>query len=77
MPGMLARHELWQCPQRFFAFEILADGDELHFRGDDATPRVVHLRYVASRLGAARFPMQIEAHPGELGVGKAPAAVRR
>src|SRR6202040_3096339 len=77
LPGMLARHELWQCPQRFLPLEILADGDELHLRRDDAAPRVVHLRYVASGLGTAWLAMQIEAHPAELGVGQPRAAVRR
>src|SRR5260370_41740280 len=68
---------LGQRTQRALELEILADGDELHLRRDDTAPRVVHLRYVASRLGAARLAMQIKAHPAELGVGKPHAAVCR
>ena len=56
---------------------VLADSDELHLRRDDAAPRVMHLRDVAARLGAARTPLEIEAHLGELGIGQPRVAVLR
>ena len=53
----------------------IADRDELHLRRDDAAARVVHLRDVRAIACAARLAMQVEAHPGELGVGEPRAAV--
>jgi hypothetical protein len=48
--------------ERGLAPQVLADGHELHLGGDDAAPRVVHLRHAAARPGA----QGLAAQPGEL-----------
>src|SRR5579885_1013321 len=45
---------------------VLADRDELHFRRDDAAPRVVHLGDVGAGARAARATQRREPHVGEL-----------
>ncbi|MFA6616611.1 MAG: hypothetical protein WCS60_11080, partial [Hydrogenophaga sp.] len=40
---------------------VLADGDVLHLRRDDAAPGVVHLAHVRARLRPARLALQFEA----------------
>ena len=65
------------------AAEVFADGDELHFRGDDALARVVQLRYGfarASRGAAWRWRAggnRGVAAPGNRFVGCRAAAGRR
>ncbi len=56
---------------------VLADGDELHLRRDDAAPRVVHLRHVGARLGPTRRADVVEAQARRLRVVQPLAAVRR
>ena len=53
---MLARDERGQLLQHFFALQVLADGDELHLRRDDAASRVVHLRDVAAKISLSVPP---------------------
>jgi len=52
---------------------VLANRDVLHFRRNDAFARVMHLRNIHARPGAARVTLEIETQLGELGVcGAAP-----
>src|ERR1700674_1811916 len=51
------------------ALEVLADGDELHFGGNDAPARVVHLCDVA--LAFSRQSLEIEAKLGQLWISQA------
>ena len=85
LAGMLAAEDvgealsLWSCGlQRFdvgAAVVVLADGDEFHFRRDDALPRVVNLGDVPARLGAQGLAVQSgEAQLVEFLVGGAQAA---
>src|SRR5207248_1944419 len=41
----------------------------------NAAARVVHLRHVRSDVGASRLTVEVEAHAGELGFGKALAPI--
>ena len=59
-------HDRRQRAQHLVALQVLADRDELHLGRDDAAARVVHLRDVRARLGAARLALQVEAQAGEL-----------
>src|SRR5690606_15599784 len=53
---------------------VLADRDELHFRGDDAAAGVVHLGYVGTGQRATRHRTVAETHGVELRVVFALAA---
>jgi hypothetical protein len=50
---------------------ILADGDVLHLRRDDAAPRVMHLTDVGARLGHARRAQVFEAQVRGGGIDQA------
>ena len=67
-------HRLGAAHQRraeeLLAAHILADGDELHFRRDDAPPGVVHLRHIAAGFGAARAADVAEAVGRQRRVGQ-------
>src|SRR3990170_4677854 len=63
-----------QQPAQGFRSLVLADGDELHLRRDDAAARVVHLRHAAARFRAPRRSLQLEAQLGEFRVGEAAPA---
>ncbi|MNN03533.1 hypothetical protein D3C81_1162240 [compost metagenome] len=56
---------------------VLADGDEFHFRGDDAAARVVHLGDVGTGLRAAWQAARGETHRVQLGIVLARTAERR
>ena len=66
-----------QALEVLLALQVLADGDELHLRRDDAPARVVHLRDVPAGLRAARLAVQVEAQLGELRIVQALAPVAR
>src|SRR5690606_29595861 len=53
---------------------VLADGDELHLRGDDALLRIVHLADVVPDLRPARIAHMGEAHGRQLRIRKATLA---
>jgi hypothetical protein len=61
--GLAARLQALDVP---LALQVLADGDEFHFRRNDAPARVVHLRDVGLALPGT--PFQIEAQLGKLRV---------
>ena len=70
---MLTRNQVGQSVSAL----ILADSDEFHLRRDHALSRVVHLRHVPPGPGAARLPLQAEAHVRELWIVEALVAVSR
>src|SRR5207249_1579135 len=76
MARMLPRHDLRKRLQHLVALDVLADGDELHLRGDSALARMVHLRDVGSDLGATRLAFERKAHPGERRVAEAHPPIR-
>ena len=39
---------------------LFAQGDEFHFRGDDAFPRVMHLRDIMAGFGTVRFVRRVK-----------------
>ncbi|MFN8960925.1 MAG: hypothetical protein ACK5YV_05070, partial [Betaproteobacteria bacterium] len=59
----------------FGGARVLANGDDLPLRRDDAAPRVVHLGDVAHAVraapGAPRQPLEVEAQLGQPGVAQA------
>ena len=85
--AVLAAHELGhllsqgaggaQLLEVLAAAQVLADGDELHLRRDEAAARVMHLRHVGAGARAARPALQVEAQLGEPRVGEALHAVAR
>ncbi len=88
LPGVLAVHQRGELGahragllQRFQirgAVVVLADGDELHLRRDDALACVVHLRHILACLGAARGAVQVgKAHACQRGIGGLLAAIFR
>ncbi len=57
---------------------VLADGDELHLRRDDALARVMHLRDIRARLGAARRAVQVgKTHRRQFRIGRLLTAIFR
>jgi len=59
----------------FLQFQVFADGDEFHFRGDDPLAGVVHLADVLAGDGLARGVDVFEAQVGQFGIVLAGGAV--
>jgi hypothetical protein len=53
---------------RFLQFHIFANGDEFHFRRDDALAGIVHLADVLARPGLERLALVHEAKRVKLGI---------
>ena len=75
---MLAQHEFgqfftvlatgFQCLQILFALQVFTNRDVFHFRRNQPTARVVHLRHVVTGFGAAWGALQVKTQLGQLRV---------
>ncbi len=72
LPGMLLDQQAGLT--RLGELHVLADGDVLHLRRDDALLCIVHLADVVPGLGPARVTHMGEAHGGKFGIVEATLA---